>query len=239
MRIRSKTRSIAFGVLIVAALSGVFAACADTSAPTVTTPSQAAKVSAHLSSTVYCNGNNYCYSDGAGAAGTQQLTVTVFAGCLHGHLQEVPGDCHPHAGNIGGGAPGATYSIRYYESICRYDGSCDPQFEIPSPPTIHFNSDTYEIDVTAQVAEIGGTELTGEGIVQDMGPASVEGSGGLEAPCPSNSGSMFDPFPFRAPAIDPATGQQMRDSNGNLLYKYFGRTPCTGDIAWDPGQPRI
>src|SRR4051812_19328345 len=99
---RSKTRSIALGVLVVAVSFGVFAACSDISAPS--TLSSPANISPHVSSIVYCDGNNYCYSDGTGAAGTQKLSVTVYPGCLHGHLQQVPGDCHPWAGNIGGGA---------------------------------------------------------------------------------------------------------------------------------------
>ncbi len=205
-------------------------ACADaTSPPTKIAPQKAA-------GTIYCDQNNSCYSDGTGGTGTQQLTGQVRSGCLKGNLQQVPGSCHPVAYNIGGGSSGS-YSVRYFASICSYNGTCDTNYELGSPPTIYFASDTYEIDVAAEIAEVGGTGLTGVALTEVMGPGSIDTGSGFAIPCPKNSGSLFEPFPLYEPAIDPYTGRQLTDSNGNLLYKSFARDPCGGNIWYDPAPP--
>jgi hypothetical protein len=205
------------------------AACSDAvSPPTRSAPLKAA-------ATIYCDQNNSCYSDGNGGTGPQ-LSAQVRSGCIHGNLQQIPGSCHPVAYNISGGTSGS-YSVRYFASICQEYGPCDTNYELGSPPTITFNSDTYEIDVTAEVAEVGGTGLTGVALTEVMGPGSVSSGSGFAVPCPKNSGSLFDPFPFYEPAYNPSSGQQLTDSNGNPLYKSFARDPCTGNIWYDSAPP--
>jgi hypothetical protein len=204
-------------------------ACSDAISPPIR------KAPLKGAATIYCDQNNYCYSDGNGGEGPQ-LHAGVSSGCIHGNLQEIPGSCHPHAYSISGGTSG-TYSVRYFASICTYNGTCDTNYELGSPPTIYFASDTYEVDVVAEVAEVGGTGLTGVALTEVMGPGSVDHGSGFAVPCPKNSGSMFAPYPFYEPAIDPSTGQQMTDSNGNPLYKNFARDPCGGNIWYDPAPP--
>lgn len=204
-------------------------ACADATSP----PNKRAPLKA--AATIYCDENNSCYSDGTGGTGPQQLTGQVRSGCIHGELQEVPGSCHPVAYSIGGGS--GSYSVRYFASYCWFNGTCETNYELDSPPTIYFASDTYEIDVTAEIADIGGTGLTGVALNQIMGPASTDSGSGYEIPCPHNSGSMFDPFPFYEPAVSPYNHQPLTDSAGNPLYKNFARDPCQGNIWYDPAPP--
>lgn len=205
-------------------------ACSDTTTAPPTTKIAPVKPAA----VIYCDQNNYCYSDGNGGTGPQ-LSAQVRSGCIHGNLQQVPGSCHPVAYNIGGGS--GSYSVRYFASICSYSGTCDTNYELGSPPTITFNSDTYEIDVVAEVADLGGAGLTGVALTEVMGPASIDQGSGFAVPCPKNSGSLFDPFPFHEPAYDPSTGQPLTDGNGNPLYKSFARDPCSGGIWYDPAPP--
>jgi hypothetical protein len=223
-RIMAVTLAVAAGATMLSIL-----ACSDATSP----PAKIAPLKA--AATIYCDQNNYCYSDGNGGTGPQ-LNAQVRSGCVPDNLKKAPGSCHPIAHDINGGTSGS-YSVRYFASICRYDGTCDTNYELGSPPTIYFASDTYEIDVVAEVAEVGGTGLTGVALDEVMGPGSISDGSGFAIPCPKNSGSLFDPFPFTEPAIDASTGQQMTDSNGNPLYKSFARDPCQGNIWYDPAPP--
>ena len=225
---RKKTRFVLVAAFAATTLSIVLA-CSDATSPAMKT------VPKKIAGIIYCDQSNSCYSDGTGGTGSQHLTAQVRSGCLKGNLQQVPGSCHPVAYSIGGGS--GSYSVRYYASICSYTGTCDTNYELASPPTITFASDTYEIDVTAEIVDVGGTGLTGEALTEVMGPASVDSGSGFAVPCPKNSGSLFDPFPFTEPAYNPSTGQQLTDSNGNLLYKSFARDPCSGNIWYDSAPP--
>jgi hypothetical protein len=205
-----------------------FVACSDATAPAIV------KAAPKAVATIFCNPDGSCYSDGNENNGPQ-LTLQVKSGCVPENLEKLPGSCQPHAFNFGGGTSGS-YSVRYFASICWSNGTCDTNYELGSSPTITFASDTYEIDVTAELQEIGGTQLTGVATTQVMGPSSTSTGSGFAVDCPSNSGSMFAPFPFDIPAYSPTTGQQLRDANGNPLYKSYAREPCSGLIVYDPGE---
>ncbi len=221
-------------------LALVSAACSD--AIPLSAPGLARAPSAGAS-VIYCDSNNVCYSDGTGAGGSQQLTASVRSGCLKSALQQVPGNCYPSVYGIGGGSPGSSYTVRWFQSHCNSDdaeigpGYCEPNTEIPAPPTITFTEADYEIDVVAEIQEVGGSSLTGVAEVQIMGPASTSTGSGFAVPCPSNSGSMFNPFPFRSPAINPSTGEQLTDDQGRPLFKHFAHRPCDGLTVFDPAPP--
>ena len=224
-----RIKALILALAVTGATMLTIAACSDTSAPAI------AKAAPKAVATIFCNPDGSCYSDGS-ENNAPQLSVQVRSGCIPDNLKKTPGSCQPVAHDISGGTSGS-YSVRYFASICWSTGTCDTNYELGSPPVINFASDTYEIDVTAEVQEIGGTQLTGVAIDQVMGPGSISEGSGFPASCPSNSGSMFDPFPFDVPAYDPSTGQQLTDANGNLLYKSYAREPCSGLIVYDPGTP--
>jgi hypothetical protein len=205
--------------------------CSDPTAPPI------AKSVSKLASIITCDPSDYCTSDGTGGTGSQQLSVSMRPGCLKGNIQQVPGTCHPRLNGISGGAPGATYTVRYFKQYC-YSYGCQTGYEaLPDPPDVYIDQGTYELDVIAEAQEVGGTGLTGDGLAEIMGPDSMNEGTGDAIPCPKNSGSIFDPFPFEEPAYDPATGQQLTDSNGNPLYKSFAREPCTGGIVYSDQPP--
>jgi hypothetical protein len=204
------------------------AACSDTSAPAIT------KAAPAIANTIFCNPDGSCYSDGNEATGPH-LSVQIRSGCIPNNLKKTPGSCNPVAHNISGGTSGS-YSVRYFSADCG-STACGTNYEIPSPPRIDFASDTYEIDVTAEVQEIGGTQLTGVATVQVMGPGSIPDGSGSPAPCPSTSGSIFAPYPFEEPAYDPASGQQATDPQGNLLYQNYALSPCAGGVVLDSAPP--
>jgi hypothetical protein len=220
-------------VAIIATALSVLACSETTSAPR-------AKQAPHAALAFTCDAANFCTADTAGPTGTTQLNVSVKPGCLHGNIQQQPGTCHPVAFGLSGGASGATYAVKYYQVYC-YSYGCQTgaQRIFSVPPAVVVNSGDYEIDIIAQVQEIGGTELTGEAQTEIMGPASFDnGGGGLMISCPKHTGSMFDPFPFEQQPYDPATGLPKVDSTGAAVYKNFGRDACSGAVVFDTMPPR-
>jgi hypothetical protein len=99
-----------------------------------------------------------------------------------------------------------------------------------------FTSSDYEIDLMAQVQEVGGNGLTGVGVVFVMGPASETGN---QLGCTGTNASddIIYKFPNYEPARDPDTFLVLHDGAGNELFKNFARNPCTGSVVFSPDDP--
>lgn len=192
---------------------------------------------------IMCDANNNCSSDGGDdGVGPQTLSLFVHTGCVHDSYQHVAATCPtaPWAGNISGGSPGSSYNISWYQSHCNSPDAeigpnyCEP-FDTLSGHLVFTNSD-YEIDLMAQIQEVGGNGLTGVGVVQMMGPASVDI--GTQVGCTGYNASddIIYKFPNRQVAHNP-DGTLMTNANGQTLFKDFARNPCTNAVVYSSAAP--
>lgn len=235
-------RSVHFlGGLAFAASLSVLACGGDSS----TAPVQA-KNAISLKHMIMCDANNYCASDGGDdGVGPQTLSLFVHTGCVHDSFQHIAATCPiaPWAGSIGGGSPGSSYNISWFQSHCNSPDAeigpnyCEPFDTLPSGGRLVFTSSDYEIDLMAQIQEVGGNGLTGVGVVDVMGPASV--TNGTQVGCTGLNASddIITKFPNSQVAYDSSTYQILRDATGAVLYQNFARNPCTAAVVFSDSAP--